>query len=136
MTNTDTNDLLHMADGQFVEKSKILIVCAYMNHFKSDIEFCKRKGIACDWENDTVEMCSLKYHSEWDWLIPVASKCVKNLSEIKGRPIGDESGQQIWSIAAREIRRIEESMVTWDIRQLWQAVIQAIEVINQYKNTI
>lgn len=50
------------------------VIAEKTGYFNSTIEFCKKKGIFYNWKEDRAEINSLKYHSDWSYLMPVIER--------------------------------------------------------------
>lgn len=75
----------------------------------------------------------LKYHRDWNELIPAVEKVIKELQEIP------KAAGMIWDddihgeCHAQQVA-VEMTVLTWNITEVWSAVVKAINVINDIKN--
>ena len=69
----------------------------------------------------------LKYHRDWNELIPATEKVCKELQVYINQP---ENG--VWSPEII-LAQVEMAVLTWNITEVWSAVVKAINVINSIK---
>lgn len=69
---------------------------------------------------------------DWNQLIPVAQKAVKELQDIQ-KEAGMVSHDVILGETEGLIGNIEQSLVSMEISKLWTSVIQAIKYINEHE---
>lgn len=60
---------------------------------------------------------SLKYHTSWDWLMPVGAKCLEKSLSLRQYPFIDI--------------KIKEAVQTFEIEATYQAVVEFIEWYNK-----
>ena len=65
----------------------------------------------------TFDLFGLKYHSSWDWLIPVCEKCVCEITD------ADEE--------SRLFAAIHDGLWAFNIDETWSAVTEFIQWYNQ-----
>ena len=96
-----------------------------MDSYKYTIDYCNSNEIAYDWKEDTVELCDTKYHSDWNWLIPVVKKLLQDTSNTR-----DKITPYMREMVKKDILN---KLTDLEIKPLWNAVVEGIEVINSNK---
>lgn len=77
--------------------------------------------------NFSCDVSEIKYHSSWDWLMPVVEK-VSNIVGFKGM---DECNETEWYI----LKRLFDLRISANITSVWIAVIEFIKWYNEnHKN--
>ncbi len=72
-----------------------------------------------DAKYDAYEMSNLKYHSSWDWLMPVWGKCYNRLLEINS------------TTCHFYINDMKNALISADIKRAFETLVSAIEFINE-----
>ena len=73
----------------------------------------------------------LKYHTSYDWLMPVAKKVVAEIIKIK---IPEQDNNKYITLLNLE-RSIYKELEGFDIDRIFAAVHSAIQLLNKYKAT-
>ena len=63
---------MNLTKEEIFEGNKL--IAGFIGYFDKTIEFCKRKDIPYNWEEDLVELNSLLYYNSWDLIMPVIDK--------------------------------------------------------------
>jgi len=66
----------------------------------------------------------LKYHKDWNWIMPVVIKCFDVYCDVEGVSVFNADNQQF---------KLNDALLLTDINALWLAVIEFIEWYNQNK---
>tara|TARA_S200002703_G_scaffold1563_1_gene2710 strand:+ start:535 stop:861 length:327 start_codon:yes stop_codon:yes gene_type:complete len=92
--------------------------------------------VVSDRDNYTSELhtnvdADLKYHTSWDWLMPVISK-VKNIDA----EWAEEQAQHIWAFRLwAAIDDIDDALTCcWGIDEVYRYTVDAIMNYNEYKS--
>lgn len=120
--NKENVSILNMTNGTQIDEQYVVLVCRYMEKFKYTTEYCKRKDIKYNWEEDTIELCSTKYHSNWDWLIPVVKKVIE-----------EGWNSQVGHPDDMVFNSLRNALMTLEIEAVWKCVVNAIQVLNKIK---
>ncbi len=74
----------------------------------------------------------LKYHRDWNELIPVVKKTVEEI-RILQKAVMMTKEKDYTKLCDTQLN-IQMAVLTWDIVELWSAVIAGIQVIKQIKD--
>lgn len=69
---------------------------------------------------------SLKYHTSWDWLMPVVEKINKLFEPF--------TEALFITVAGNHLRNIHNALANVDIKTAWQRIIEAISWFNSRQN--
>ncbi len=113
-----------------MEKQKVFIPVDSIEGNKLIAEFMKLwKGVGCyGYGNNYYGFDNLKYHSSWDWLMPVVEKINKHL-KLLTKPLTVTKAEIF-------INKIHNAICEVDIRKAFNEIIDAIKWYNQQSESL
>ena len=102
-----------MSEQEIIKDNKLIANFYNLQVIGNEIDVPFRPNLQCFRENE------LKYHSSWDWLIPVVEKIQSVNNEIKGKNYKDYSQ-----------KTIIEGLLTINIDIVYKGVVEFIKWYN------
>lgn len=116
-----------MNKEEIIEGNKLiaLFMGATLTEDKRDQEYMFEASPSPEYAAIYWRISQMKYHSSWDWLMPVVEKILKNQN--KAAKFTEQVSSELWySIFSHQI----SINLLIDINLMWQAVVQFIQWYN------